>query len=80
MSNRRKMTDPIPDPEARRAQSLELIDKILYGTPEGKVDPAISENLRQHMAANPEEPDRALLNHFRDQIPGFDGVFPEDLK
>jgi hypothetical protein len=80
MSNRRKPKGTPPDPDKRRAEAQVLIDKILHGTPEGRVDPAVSENLRKHLAAHPGQPDRALLAHFQDQIPGFDGVFPEDLK
>jgi hypothetical protein len=81
MSNRRKPTGSPSDPENRRAEAEALIDKILHGTPEGRVDPAISENLRHHLAKHPGQPDRALLAHFKDQIPGMeDAVFPEDLQ
>lgn len=79
MSNRRKPKATNPDPASRRAQAEDLIDKILHGTPEGRVNPAVAENLRKHLAQNPGEPDRALLNHLREQVPGMDGVFPEDL-
>lgn len=79
MSNRRKPkgTTP-PDPDKRRAEAQVLIDQILHGTPDGRVDPGVAENLRKHLAAHPGQPDRALLAHFQEQIPGFDGVFPED--
>lgn len=80
MSNRRKPRRRNPDPALRRAEAEALVDKILHGTPEGRVDPAIAENLRQHLARNPGQPDRALLNHFKDQIPDFDAAFPEDLE
>lgn len=79
MSNRRKpkrATPPIP--EKRRAEAKVLIDQILQGTPRGRVDPAVAENLRQYMAANPGQPDRALMAHLQDQIPGFKGVLPTD--
>lgn len=80
MSNRRKPKHTNPDPESRRAQAQDLIDKILHGTPDGRVDPTIAENLRKHLALNPGQPDRALLNHLKEQMPGFDAVFPEDLE
>lgn len=70
---------PNPDPASRRAEAEALIGKILHGTPDGRVDPAVAENLRLHLAQNPGQPDRALLNHFKDQLPGFNAVFPEDL-
>src|SRR5680860_1641147 len=63
-------------PAARREGAQDVIDKILHGTPDGRVDPSIAENLRKHLAENPGQPDRALLNHLRDQIPGFEGCSP----
>lgn len=80
MSNRRKPKRTKHDPASRRAQAEDLINKILHGTPDGRVNPAVAENLRKHLALNPGQPDRALLNHLQEQLPGFDGVFPEDLK
>ncbi|WP_299052167.1 hypothetical protein [uncultured Nocardioides sp.] len=68
-----------PDREGRRAQAQAIIDQILHGTPDGRVNPAVAENLRGHLAANPGEPDRALLAHLQDQIPGLNAVLPEDL-
>jgi hypothetical protein len=67
----------------RRREAQVIIDKILNGTPDGRVDPAIAENLRQHLARHPGEPDRALLEHLKEQMAGagapMDAVFPEDL-
>jgi hypothetical protein len=80
MNERRKPKRTNPDPESRRAQAEDLIDKILHGTRDGHVDPTIAENLRKHLALNPGQPDRALLNHLKDQMPDFDAVFPEDLE
>jgi hypothetical protein len=80
MRKRRKPKRSAPDPDKRRAEAQVLIDQILHGTPEGRVDPAVAQNLRKHLAAHPGQPDRALLAHFQEQIPGFDGVFPDDLK
>lgn len=80
MSNRRKPKRRNPDPASRRVEAEALVDEILHGTPEGRVEPAIAENLRQHLARNPDQPDRALLNHLKDQIPDFDAAFPEDLE
>ncbi len=80
MSNCRKPRRRNPDPASRRAEAEALVDKILHGTPEGRFDPAIAENLRQHLVRDPGQPDRALLNHVKDQIPDFDAAFPEDLK
>jgi hypothetical protein len=78
------MPDPTPEQLiARRRQAKVIIDQILHGTPEGRVDPAIAENLRQHLARHVFEPDRALLEHLREQgkLNGFDldAVFPEDI-
>ena len=80
MSNRRKPKGAAPDPDERRAEAQVLIDQILHGTPEGRADPAVAENLRKHLAAYPGQSDRALLAHFQEQIPGCNGVFPEDLE
>jgi hypothetical protein len=67
----------------RRSQAEYLIDNILHGTPDGRVNPEVSENLRQHLAANPGDPERALLNHLNEQMAAagtpMDAVFPEDL-
>lgn len=52
-----------PEAADRRSQAEYLIDNIRHGTPDGRVDPAISENLRHHLAENPGDPERALLNH-----------------
>lgn len=73
-----------PEASDRRSQAEYLVDKILHGTPDGRVDPAISSNLRQHLAANPGNPERALLNHLNEQLAAAgtpaDAVFPEDLE
>jgi hypothetical protein len=67
----------------RRREALDIIDKILNGTREGRVDPAVAENLRQHLARHPGEPDRALLEHVKEQMAAagapMNAVFPEDL-
>ena len=72
-----------PDPERRKDEARDLIDKILHGVPEGRVDPEIAADLRLKLAQFPGEPDRALLEHIRAQMTGlgvpFDAVFPEDL-
>lgn len=68
------------DPVGRRAQAQQVIDQILHGTPDGRVDPALSENLRKHLAENPGDPDRALFNHIKEQMPDLNIAFPEDLK
>ena len=66
----------------RRRESEVIIDKILDGTDGGRVDPAIAENLRQHMVRHAGEPDRALLAHLKDTMAGanmpMNAVFPED--
>ncbi|MGC4112222.1 MAG: hypothetical protein QM747_17765 [Nocardioides sp.] len=73
-----------PDASNRRSQAEFLIDKILHGTPDGRVDPVISENLRHHLAENAGDPERALLNHLNAQMAAAgmptDAVFPEDLE
>lgn len=73
-----------PEASDRRSQAEYLVDKILHGTPDGRVDPAISENLRRHLAENPGDPERALLNHLNEQMAAagmpMDAVFPEDLE
>lgn len=71
-----------PEASDRRSQAEYLVDKILHGTPDGRVDPAISENLRHHLAASPGDPERALLNHLSEQMAAagmpMDAVFRED--
>jgi hypothetical protein len=73
-----------PEASDRRSQVEYLVDKVLHGTPDGRVDPAISENLRHHLAANRGDPERALLNHLNEQMAAasmpMDAVFPEDLE
>ncbi|GAA0972751.1 hypothetical protein ENKNEFLB_01743 [Nocardioides aquaticus] len=73
-----------PEASDRRSQAEYLIDKILHGTPDGRVDPAISENLRHHLAENAGDPERALLNHLNEQMAAagmpVDAAFPEDLE
>jgi len=73
-----------PEASDRRSQATHLIDKILHGTPDGRVDPAISEDLRHHLAENPGDPERALLKHLNAQMAAagmpMDAVFPEDLE
>ena len=73
-----------PEASDRRSQAEYLVDKILHGTPDGEVDPTISENLRQHLVANPGDPERALLNHLNEQMAAagmpMDAVFTEDLE
>lgn len=73
-----------PEASDRRSQADYVIDKILHGTPDGRVDPTISENLREHLAANPGDPERALLNHLNEQMAAagmpMGAVFPEDLE
>lgn len=72
MSNRRKLKVDGPSPKGTPPPSAsELIDAILNGVPEGRVRPEIAENLRWHLAKNPSDPDRALMNHFKDNIPGL---------
>jgi len=72
-----------PEASDRRSQAEYLVDKILHGTPDGRVDPTISENLRHHLAANPGDPERALLDHLNEQMAAagmpMGAVFPEDL-
>lgn len=72
-----------PEASDRRSQAGYLVDKILHGTPDGRVDPAISENLRHHLTVNPGDPERALLNHLNEQMAAagmpMDAAFPEDL-
>lgn len=71
------------DAAARRKAALVVIDQILNGTPDGTVDPALGEDLRQKLLQYPGEPDRALLEHLRTQFEQngmpFDAVLPEDL-
>jgi len=73
-----------PEAAGRRSQAEYLVDKILHGTPDGRADPAISENLRHHLAENPGDPERALLNHLNEQMAAagmpMNAVFPEDLE
>lgn len=73
-----------PEASDRRSQAKYLIDKILHGTPDGRVDPAISEDLRHHLVENPGDPERALLNHLNAQMAAagmpMDAGFPEDLE
>lgn len=73
-----------PEASDRRSQAEYLIDKFLHGTPDGRVDPAISEDLRHHLAENPGDAERALLNHLNAQMAAagmpMDAVFPEDLE
>nr|BAE79489.1 hypothetical protein [Nocardioides aromaticivorans] len=57
-----------PEASDRRSQAEYLIDKILHGTPDGRVAPAISASLRQHLVANPGDPERALLDHLNEQM------------
>ena len=65
-------------------QTEELIDKILHGTTDGRVDPDISADLRLKLAQYPGERDRAVLEHLRTQsrLMGFelDAVLARDLE
>ena len=75
MSNRRKLKVDGPSPEGTLPPSTsDLIDAILNGVPEGRVRPEIAENLRWHLAQNPGEPDRALMNHFKDNVQGMENA------
>lgn len=73
----------LPGPEERREAAQEVIDTILHDVAQGSVDRSIGQNLRQKILMFPGEPDRALLEHLRDQFQqngmDFDGVVPEDL-
>lgn len=72
-----------PDAGDRQDAALVVIDQILNGTPDGTVNPALGQDLRQKLLLYPGEPDRALLEHLRTQFHdggvSFDAVFPEDL-
>lgn len=72
-----------PDRERRRAEAEVIIDRILHGTPGGRVDPAVAESLRLLLVKYPGEPDRALMEHTREALAAagmpMNAVFPEDL-
>lgn len=75
MSNQRKLKMNGPSPRGTPPPSTaELIDAILNGVPEGRVRPEIAENLRWHLAQNPGDPDKALMNHFKDNAPGLENA------
>jgi len=67
----------------RRKEARTLIDKILNGTPDGRVNPEIAASLRQQLARYPGQPDRALMEHMREAMRAdgiaFDAQLPEDL-
>lgn len=63
------------DKQRRRREAQDLIDKILNGTPDGRVDPKISEDLRKQLVKHNGDPELALLAHFKAQ-----GVVPESVR
>ncbi|WP_344341278.1 class I SAM-dependent methyltransferase [Streptomyces rhizosphaericus] len=57
-----------PEASDRRSQAEYLIDKILHGTPDGRVDPAISENLRHHYAMTLRDWNANLVEHWDEAV------------
>lgn len=52
-----------PDLEPLRRQSTSIIDEVLAGTDPEEAE--VREKLRWHVANNPGQPERALLEHLR---------------
>lgn len=79
MSTRLKPKRSNPDPASRRAAPRR---RRYRQDPSRHAGRSSSPGYRRKPAASscgdPGQPGRALLNHFKDQIPDFDAAFPED--